>query len=247
MGIHYLHEIKRTPPLETLIAHAGGSIYGIPYTNSLEALNNSYMNGFKLIELDFHWTTDGYPVCIHDWDSTPRWLFMNTSRQYSLEEFLNKDTLLNLTLLDLNRLEQWLIFHPSIYIIADIKKDYIRLLKYIKDHHPKIQHKFIPHLYSFHDYEYIRYLGYSYVIPALYNLATSDTSLFHFLEGNEVFAVSMPLLRALTLLPRNLYYLNVPSYAHTINFNKTLSTLKANKVTGVYTDYLRPNSIQSIR
>ena len=33
------------------IAHAGGQIEGMNYTNSLEALNNSYKNGFRLFEL----------------------------------------------------------------------------------------------------------------------------------------------------------------------------------------------------
>jgi glycerophosphoryl diester phosphodiesterase len=55
-------------PHQPLIAHAGGHIYGYKYTNSLEALENSYNNGFRFIELDFDWTQDNQIVLIHDWN-----------------------------------------------------------------------------------------------------------------------------------------------------------------------------------
>ena len=44
------------------IAHAGGEILGNTYTNSLEALNNSYKNGFRYFELDMIVTADNYIV-----------------------------------------------------------------------------------------------------------------------------------------------------------------------------------------
>ena len=50
----------------SFIAHAGGGIDGKTYTNSLEALNNSINNSFKLIELDILVTDDGKIVAQHD-------------------------------------------------------------------------------------------------------------------------------------------------------------------------------------
>ena len=52
-----------------LIAHAGGGINELTYTNSLEALNQSISNGFKLIELDLKQTSDEKLVAVHDWKS----------------------------------------------------------------------------------------------------------------------------------------------------------------------------------
>ena len=43
---------------EHFIAHAGGAIDGITYTNSLEALDLSYSKGCKLFELDLVLTSD---------------------------------------------------------------------------------------------------------------------------------------------------------------------------------------------
>ena len=50
------------------IAHAGGKIDGRVYTNSREALDNSYSNGFRLFELDILQTSDNVFVAAHDWE-----------------------------------------------------------------------------------------------------------------------------------------------------------------------------------
>ncbi len=54
---------------ERFIAHAGGMIDGHTYTNSLEALEQSYEKGFRLFELDILTTSDGHFVAAHDWES----------------------------------------------------------------------------------------------------------------------------------------------------------------------------------
>ena len=58
-------DIPLTAP--RLIAHAGGDIYGIRMTNSLQALDRSYEEGFRFIEVDICLTSDGVPVLLHDW------------------------------------------------------------------------------------------------------------------------------------------------------------------------------------
>ena len=53
-----------------MILHAGGvTPEGVTGSNSLEALEHSYENGFRLLELDFSWTCDGELVCVHDWNA----------------------------------------------------------------------------------------------------------------------------------------------------------------------------------
>ncbi len=49
------------------IAHAGGGIDNLKYTNSLEAVNKSIKDNFKLIELDIRETLDNVFVGVHDW------------------------------------------------------------------------------------------------------------------------------------------------------------------------------------
>jgi len=60
------------------IAHAAGGINSDTYTNSIEALENSIENGFKLIEIDFIETSDGFFVGgHHDWPSFKKKLSNN--------------------------------------------------------------------------------------------------------------------------------------------------------------------------
>ncbi|MEL7097187.1 MAG: glycerophosphodiester phosphodiesterase family protein [Pseudomonadota bacterium] len=53
----------------TDIAHAGGLLDGVPYTNSLEALDAARAAGRTLIEVDLLQTADGRIVLAHDWDA----------------------------------------------------------------------------------------------------------------------------------------------------------------------------------
>lgn len=65
-GVHYTYDIQATGCC-TLVAHAGGTIDGNPYTNTREALLLSIRNGFHLVEMDFSETSDGNWFTTHDW------------------------------------------------------------------------------------------------------------------------------------------------------------------------------------
>lgn len=57
---YYVHNQK-------YIMHAGGSIDGINYTNSYEALEENYKNGNRIFEIDLNFTADGYLALLHGW------------------------------------------------------------------------------------------------------------------------------------------------------------------------------------
>ncbi len=57
------------------IAHAGGGINGITYTNSYEALDLNYGLGFRYFEIDFTYTTDQKLICLHDWKKAFKTVF----------------------------------------------------------------------------------------------------------------------------------------------------------------------------
>jgi len=122
--------VDTQPP--RLIAHAGGAVFGYRYTNSMEALDQAYENGFRHIELDFEQTSDGKYVLIHDWDSmAERMLF--TSGVYSRSKFLKAKTFVDLTLMDLDMLLDWLAAHDDCCIITDAKCDNEAFLKELAD------------------------------------------------------------------------------------------------------------------
>ncbi len=72
------------------IAHAGGGIDDLKYTNSLEAVNKSIKDNFKLIELDIRETLDNVFVGVHEWKEFKK--ITNTKKKDGNE--LNNEALL---------------------------------------------------------------------------------------------------------------------------------------------------------
>lgn len=227
--------------LEELIAHAGGSIKGIMYTNSLEALNNSYCKGFRFLEVDIEWTSDSHLVLIHDWDETVSRLFGVKPGIYTLSEFKNFKIIQGLTQMTFDDLANWLREHPNAFVIIDIKRDVITALKQIGQKYPEFKSRIIPENFRFREYNEVRKLGFNAIIFSLYVENYSDESVLRFLKNRDVIAVAMPIGRARARLPLKLNSMGIFVYAHTVNDIETKKEIYSNGVNGIYTDFLEVN------
>lgn len=103
-----------------LCAHAGGVIEEQTYTNSAEAMENSYKWGFRVIEADVRLTVDKEVVCEHDWE----WFGQMTGtppaeRKY--EDFMSMKKYGTLTPMDLGMLIEFMIEHTDCVIYLDPK------------------------------------------------------------------------------------------------------------------------------
>jgi lipoteichoic acid synthase len=107
---------------DVFIAHAGGEIDSLTYTNSLEALNLSYSKGYRLFELDIIETSDGQLVAAHDWkhfkqitnfpyeiNDTPL-----TEHQFLTQRIYNKYTPINM-----DRINKWFSLHKDAILVTD--------------------------------------------------------------------------------------------------------------------------------
>jgi len=92
---------------EHFIAHAGGAIDGLNYTNCLEALNLSYSKGCRLFELDLCLTTDGKVVAVHDPPGVTE------------EEFMKRLIAGKYTPLNMEAINRWFRDHPDAILITD--------------------------------------------------------------------------------------------------------------------------------
>ncbi|WP_025640575.1 glycerophosphodiester phosphodiesterase family protein [Schnuerera ultunensis] len=230
---------KLSPP--SLVAHAGGAIYGFKLTNSLEALEESHKNGFKLIEMDFEWTSDGKIVAIHDWGPMVKRLFMTEERVLSLEEFKNSEVFMDLTLLEFDEVVDWFVSKEDMYLVTDTKGDNKRLLTYIFENHKKAQNRIIPQVYSFEEYELAKNMGFNNIILTLYKADYTDEDIVEFARENEIFAITMPLDRGSSTLPMRLKEIGVFTYVHTINELYVFEELYEKGVGGIYTDFFHAN------
>ncbi|MCD4705775.1 amidohydrolase [bacterium] len=232
-------KIKNNINLDKYIAHAGGEYEKLDYTNSLEALNYNYEKGYKMFEVDISLTSDNELVLIHDWNNTFKKYF-SEDKIPSREEFLNLKMNYDLTQIDFDTLVEWLKNKNNIYIITDVKViNNFEILKKISIKHPNIISQIIPQIYNFQEYDKISKLGYKNIIFTLYRYNNNDKKILNFAKEKNILAITMPINRAKTKLPKKLLELGVPTFAHTINSKKQEEKLKNNYcVFGIYTDSL---------
>jgi phosphoglycerol transferase len=111
----------RNEALDTsrIIAHAGGAVEGVNYTDSLEALDASYGKGFRMFELDILETSDGHVVAAHDWPFWQKLSGFEGPLPPTREQFLATPILGHLTPLDMDRINHWFREHPDAVLVTD--------------------------------------------------------------------------------------------------------------------------------
>ena len=162
-----------SPVEERLVAHAGGAVRGLSYTNSREALDEHYSEGYRVFELDFHWTSDGRLVVVHDWaDTSAR--FGTKQHVFSYDEFVSARRSDGLHQLTFEDVRNWLKSHRDAFIVTDTKAGNIRFLRYLQANYGEIGPQLIVQIYRMSELEAARQLGpravwltvYKYSIPA---------------------------------------------------------------------------------
>ena len=130
-----LLDLKPAPVLnvgeEKYIAHAGGSIDGIQYTNSSEAFIKAIDDGYRFIEFDLRLSLDGHYFGAHyidDFNNNTghpyQWLIPPTVSQIRERKILNRYTPLLLADID-----EILDKYPHVMIDIDKGEDYPKMLQ----------------------------------------------------------------------------------------------------------------------
>lgn len=105
------------------IAHAGGAIDGITYTNSLEAINLSYSKGFKMFELDLKITSDSVFVATHDWNSWVKKTGYHGPIPPTHRDFMNHKIYGKYTPMDIDSINNWFLRHTDAILVTDKTND----------------------------------------------------------------------------------------------------------------------------
>ena len=95
------------------IAHAGGSIDGYIYTNSLEAVQNALSHDLEYIELDLSFTSDNYLVASHGWEG------FNFETTPTYEQFMSNKIYGKYTPIDAHRIDSILSANPNLSLVTD--------------------------------------------------------------------------------------------------------------------------------
>lgn len=146
-----------------VIAHAGGGIDGNIYTDSLEALNQSYQNETRLFDIDLRFTSDDEIVLRHDWTQVdlgqPEFEYLQQierqpseysqeqiPREYlpTLEQFKQARILSKYTPLSFRDVVDWMKSHSDAYMVLDVKEDaketYTWIIEHFKENDEMLNH-----------------------------------------------------------------------------------------------------------
>ena len=134
IGLENLFKTKKIiPNKDNFIAHAGGKIDELIYTNSIEAINLNYKKGIRYFEIDLALTSDNNIVAVHDWKSWQKMTGFDGIIPPQLNTFLNQKIYKKYNPIDIEILNDWIQDHKDSIIITD-KIDNLEILKkFLKD------------------------------------------------------------------------------------------------------------------
>lgn len=220
------------------IAHAGGALAAMTYTNALEALAANH-TAYDLIEIDLSWTSDGALVCLHDWADIPG--PSGLGPQMTRAGFDAYAATLPYRPCVLESLAAWLRDTPGVRIVTDVKADNLEALKVIATRYPDLIDRFVPQLYQPSEYPVARSLGFKDVIWTLYRFDGDDAAVLRWLPLMDLYGLVMPEAEGRRGLARAaLQTTGVRSWVHTVNDPETLKELRLLGVSDVMTDHMPP-------
>ena len=243
------------------VIHACGAYKGYNYTNSKEALVNTLRTRRNLrklpIEIDFMFTSDGVPVCVHDWEHYNHSNGINSRRRMSLKEFKASHTKGRLTPMTAEEAIQLITKCRNTYLVIDTKETGVRMYKKLvkickKTGHRAFLKRIIIQLYNFQDYKKIKkvypfkhWLFSSYKVPCwtpreikIIVKRVQKMKLDVLVMPYTVFAAKVN--NHYKMKDRNIRAVNtnrrIPLITHTVNSRRLYNALRKNGVNGIYTD-----------
>jgi len=225
------------------IAHAMGSViddleFGMG-SNSLEAFFNSYMQGFRIFEVDFSRTADDVIVAFHDNVEYRIGLDTKISEtsydEFMLHKYHNKYTLLSLAhIVDLMKT------YDDMYVMTDFKFDLIDALKHMQgmpDFDADIQQRCIIQVYEADEARVVSRMGFEHIVYTLYRTEdTNEDVLLTLSRYPEIDAVTMHAEDRYTdAFAKDIQAQGKRVYVHTLNDEKIIKLFLERDI-GVYTD-----------
>ncbi|WP_352399715.1 phosphatidylinositol-specific phospholipase C/glycerophosphodiester phosphodiesterase family protein [Anaerotignum sp.] len=242
-----------------LIAHALGEVEGKIETNSREAFESSWGNGFRALEVDFTYTSDGVLVARHDFEKDGTYYRLEQEANAPL--VMDKSTYQNskiiyeqtpMTAVDVLGL---MAEYPDVYIITDTKetdqetvKRQFGDLKKIAEAmgEPKVLERIVPQIYNeeMHDWVKEIYPFQEWIYTLYLNSNPNYGKIADFCAAKGIGTVTIQKERVTQTIVETLHAKGIQVYAHTINRYKQFEELLAMGVDGIYTDRIKPYELE---
>ena len=238
-----------------LIAHALGEVDNKIETNSKEAFINAWNNGFRVVEADFTYTSDGVLVVRHDFEKDGSYTRLeipaDTDKVMDSKTFMETPAIFTQTPMRAVDLLSLMVEYPDMYVVTDTKdtdkktvqKQFGDLVKIAKNMgNPEVLDRIIPQLYNKGMIDWIREIHkFENWIFTLYLYNNPDyDDIANFCKTKGIQTVTLHVDRATKENVSKLKAKGLKVYAHTTNRYLTMKNLLAVGVDGIYTDRIKP-------
>ncbi|MFC4099700.1 phosphatidylinositol-specific phospholipase C/glycerophosphodiester phosphodiesterase family protein [Paenibacillus xanthanilyticus] len=246
-----------------LVAHGMGEIDGHTYTNTLEAFQSNYADGYRLFEVDLQLSADGYLVTRHDWQTYLYGLLGQTPPEAGRRGLpLTREEALSLLVhhayrtLDFEGLLDLLRAYPDAVFITDTKdadptivRRQFQAMKEAAEHEPELLRRIVPQFYDQTMYAAIesvhRFDSYIYT---LYMSPDTEAEALTFVRAHpRVAAVTLPESMANADFLHRLEQAGVHAYVHTINDADAMLRYMDQGAHGFYTDRIKERQLASAK
>ncbi len=245
MGIHFLlptpapvkfHINGKPQPI--LIAHAGGTIHGYNYTNSLEALEQAAQNGYMFVELDILESCDGYLVAVHDWKSFHE-MTGDTSKSTECidkKDFLKRKMINKFTPISAEEISHFFSEHKNMFLVTDKIKDFAAIREQLNIPTDNL----LVETFSYDNYKSALRQGIKYPMLCIW---TKESLKKHWdkLTSGKINMITIPT----KLIPlaeqelKSLHAQGVTIFAFTENNAQNIAKYAGTHVSGYYTDTIK--------
>lgn len=238
-----------------LVAHALGEVDGKIETNSKEAFIQAWENGFRVVEGDFTYTSDGILVVRHDFEKNGSYTRLEIpteqDRVMDSQTYLSTPAVYTLTPMRAVDLLYLMAEYPDMYLVTDTKdtdkKTVQRQFNDLKTiayniEHPEVLNRIIPQLYNKEMIGWVREIypfeNWIFTLYLYQNPNYDDIASYCVSQGIQT--VTLHVDRATKANVSKLKAKGLKVYAHTTNRYLTMQTLLAAGVDGIYTDRIKP-------
>jgi glycerophosphoryl diester phosphodiesterase len=226
------------------VAHAMGGIDGRLYTNTREAFHRNYARGFRVFEIDLALTTDSALVLAHDWYTGSRQGFVGRP---TLAAF-RRPVYGGLTPLTAGQALHLLREHPDARFVLDPKDGNAALLPALireaRAIDPTLLDRLVPQVLTLEDLRStLRLYPWPSVIWTLYASRADDEEVYRDASRSGVGVVTISEARFSVGLVQALRRAGIRVYVHTVNSEPQVALYREWGATGVYTDFLPPDSV----
>lgn len=247
--ISYFSEII-VPEEMVLIAHAGGGIDGINYTNSLESFIENYDKGFRVFEFDFLLTSDNKIVARHDWLETMEQTDSSNNLPLSYNEFISNKIYGSYTPLDFKSVIELMKIYGDIDVIIDSKttssKDsivfYEKITTELVGVDKSIIKRLMPQIFYQEDIKVINRKGFGDVIYVVgrEKISNNNLKVFCNLHNIKILSISKGIINI--KLVQDFLHEGIMIFSYTVNDDSEFASYKKIGVKGVFTDFISPKN-----